>query len=119
MQVVTRAAVRAQRRRDLPSLEQQHDGVQVVARPAVRAQRYDEVVEAVAGELGGQDDGAVLPLVLLRQLRLLVRALLSTRDVTARIHVRCQVNARTYINTLLPSELPGENDVHVQVTVDH
>ena len=67
----------------------------------MRAQQHDEDVEAVAAELGGQDDAAVLPLVLLRQLRLLVRVLLSRRDVTPSIRYHVNTSGlMQYINAV-------------------
>ncbi|GIY14546.1 hypothetical protein CDAR_402901 [Caerostris darwini] len=53
------------RLQSLPSLEQQYDGPERLWQMEMRAQRDDEVVDPVGGKVGGQDDAAAGPVVLL------------------------------------------------------
>ena len=56
----------------IPLLEQEYDGVERGLRSRVGPQRHDEIVEAVAGVVGRNDDGPVRPVVVLRPLELAV-----------------------------------------------
>ena len=50
----------------MPPLQQQYDGVERVFGAGVRPQRHDEVVQAIAGVVGDDDDAPVGPVVVLR-----------------------------------------------------
>ena len=57
-----------------PFLEQENDGIERRLGSSVRPQRHDEVVQAVAGVVGRDDDRPVRPVVVLRSLELTVLA---------------------------------------------
>jgi len=80
----------------------------------VRPQGYNEVVESVAGVVGGDDDGAVQPVVVLRALELTMIARLSRHDTkissavdSALGYNNTHTHTHTHTHTRLMALCPG------------